>query len=87
MDAIKDLDSCDEAIACLGEAIEQQVHAQAQEVRSAVDQAERKLIQEVRTAVHQKRASIALQRGKAYRRNWLDWKVLFNLWNKVLSAL
>ena len=54
MDAIKKLDSCDDAIALQGEAIEQQIHSQAQEVRTAVDQAERKMIQEVRTAVQQK---------------------------------
>ena len=65
MDAIKELDSCDEAIACQGEAIEQQIHSQAQEVRTAVDQAERKLIQDVRTAVHQKRGVIALQKQEA----------------------
>ena len=65
MDAIKELDSCDEAIARQGEAIEQQIHSQAQEVRNAVDQAERKLIQDVKTAVHQKRGVIALQKQEA----------------------
>ena len=44
MDAIKELDSCDEAIAHQGEAIEQQIHSQALEVRNAVDQTERELI-------------------------------------------
>ena len=65
MDAIKDLDSCDEAIASQGEAIEQQIHQQAQEVRNAVDQEERKLTVEVRTAVQQKRAVIARQKHEA----------------------
>ena len=64
-DAIKKLDSCDDAIALQGEAIEQQIHSQAQEVRNAVDQAERKMIQEVRTAVQQKRTILSLQKQEA----------------------
>ena len=65
MDAISDLDSCDKALVCQGEAIEQQIHLQAQEVKAAVDQAKRKLIQEVRTAIQQKRGVIALQKQEA----------------------
>ena len=65
MDAIKELDLCDEAIVHQGEIVERQIHSQAQEVRIAVNQEERKMTQEVRTAVQQKRAVIALQREEA----------------------
>ena len=62
MDAFKDLDSCDEAIAHQGEEIEQQIHSQVQEVRTALDLEENKLVQEVRTAIQQKRAVVDAQR-------------------------
>ena len=65
MVVIKELDSCHEAIICQGEAIEQQVHSQAQEIKTAVDQTERKLTMEMRTAVQQKRTVILIQKQGA----------------------
>ena len=69
MDAIKDLDSCDEAIACQGEAIEQQIHSQVEEVRNAVDQAEKKMIEEVRIAISSRREQSLLFKNKKPMRN------------------
>ena len=65
MDAIKEMDSCDDAIVLQGKAIEQQIHLETEEVRNAVDQEERKLIQELRTAVQHKRTIISLQKQEA----------------------
>ena len=78
MDAIKELDPCDDAIVHHGEANEDQIHSQAQEVKTAVDQAKRKLIRHVRTAVQQMRAVISLQKQEAQEElAWLQSSIEF----------
>ena len=87
IDAIKELDSCDEAIVHQGENVEQQIHSQAQEVRTAVDQEERKLTQEVRTTVQQKRAVISLQREEAQKElARLQSSIEFNEWSMNVQS-